>query len=57
VGYDPLRMDPLDGQAYVEATRAALSAEEYAAAREEGRSLDLAGACALVHGLVAATPR
>ena len=53
VGYDPLRMDPMDGQAYVAATEAALDAEEYAAALAEGARLDLGGACALVERLAA----
>ncbi|MGY1773192.1 BTAD domain-containing putative transcriptional regulator [Blastococcus sp. SYSU D00813] len=48
VGYDPLRMDPVDGQRYVAATEAALPADEYAAALAEGARLDLGGAVALV---------
>ena len=51
VGYDPLRMDPVDGQGYVEATRAALDPEEYEAARAEGRAMDLDAAIALVQRL------
>jgi predicted ATPase/DNA-binding SARP family transcriptional activator len=53
VGYDPLRMDPVNGQRYVTATEAALDAGEYAAALAEGARLDLGGACALVHALTA----
>ncbi|SEO47659.1 BTAD domain-containing putative transcriptional regulator [Trujillonella endophytica] len=48
VGYDPLRMDPVDGRRYVAAAEAALPAEEYAAALAEGALLDLGGAVALV---------
>ncbi|MGY1605576.1 MULTISPECIES: BTAD domain-containing putative transcriptional regulator [unclassified Geodermatophilus] len=48
VGYDPLRMDPMDGQRYVAATRAALPADELVAAQAEGAGLDLGGAVALV---------
>ncbi|MGY1743645.1 MULTISPECIES: BTAD domain-containing putative transcriptional regulator [unclassified Blastococcus] len=54
VGYDPLRMDPMDGQRYVTATEAALDPAEYAAALAEGALLDLGGACALVQRLAAA---
>ncbi len=48
VGYDPLRMDPVDGRRYVAATEAALSADELVAGQAEGAALDLGGACALV---------
>ena len=48
VGYDPLRMDPVDGRRYVEATRAALPAGEHADGLAEGALLDLPAACALV---------
>jgi hypothetical protein len=51
VGYDPLRMDPVDGQRYVESTRAALDPAEYEAARAEGRAMDMAAAIALVQRL------
>ncbi len=54
VGYDPLRMDPMDGQRYVSATEAALPAGEHAAALAEGALLDLSGAVALVGRLVGA---
>ncbi len=53
VGYDPLRMDPVDGQRYVEAARGALAPGEHAPATAEGAALDLAGACAHVHELAA----
>jgi hypothetical protein len=53
VGYDPLRMDPVDGRRYVEATEAALDADEYAAALADGALLDLGGAVALVGRLAA----
>jgi predicted ATPase len=48
VGYDPLRMDPMDGQRYVAATQAALPADDLVAAQAEGAALDLGGAVALV---------
>ncbi|MGY1698306.1 BTAD domain-containing putative transcriptional regulator [Geodermatophilus sp. SYSU D00766] len=48
VGYDPLRMDPLDGQRYVAATREALPDDELVAGQSEGAGLDLGGAVALV---------
>lgn len=48
VGYDPLLMDPVDGRAYVAATRAALPPDRYAAAHAEGAALDLPGACAVL---------
>src|SRR3569833_3073109 len=51
VGYDPLRMDPVDGQRYVESTRAALDPGEYEAALAEGRAMDMAAAIALVQRL------
>jgi tetratricopeptide (TPR) repeat protein len=60
VGYDPLRMDPMDGQRYVAATQAALPADDLVAAQAEGAALDLGGAVALVGRLAerarAATP-
>jgi predicted ATPase/DNA-binding SARP family transcriptional activator len=56
VGYDPLRMDPVDGQRYVESTRAALDPVEHADALTEGATLDLAGACALLGELARALP-
>ncbi len=55
VGYDPLRMDPMDGQRYVAATEAALEPGGYAAALAEGALLDLGGAVALVGRLAART--
>ena len=51
VGYDPLRMDPVDGQGYVTSTRTALDPEEYEAALAEGRAMDLDAAIALVQRL------
>jgi predicted ATPase/class 3 adenylate cyclase len=48
VGYDPMLMDPVDGQAYVAATRAALSPDEFEAAHAEGAALDLPGAVAVL---------
>jgi predicted ATPase/DNA-binding SARP family transcriptional activator len=48
VGYDPLRMDPVDGRRYVEATRAALDEHAHAAGLVEGSRLDLGAACAVV---------
>jgi predicted ATPase len=48
VGYDPLRMDPMDGQRYVAATEAALPTDDLVAGQAEGAALDLGGACALV---------
>ena len=51
VGYDPLRMDPVDGQRYVESTRAALDPEDYESALAEGRAMDMAAAIALVQRL------
>ncbi|MGY1753834.1 ATP-binding protein [Blastococcus sp. SYSU D01042] len=48
VGYDPMLMDPVDGQAYVAATRAALPADQYEAACAEGAALDLPGAVAVL---------
>ncbi len=48
IGYDPRRMDPVDGRRYVADTEAALSADGYAAAVAEGSALDLAAAAALV---------
>jgi hypothetical protein len=51
VGYDPLRMDPVDGQRYVASTRAALPPDEYEAALAEGRTMDMAAAIALVQRL------
>ncbi|SOC50270.1 transcriptional regulator, LuxR family [Blastococcus aggregatus] len=56
VGYDPMQMDPVDGQAYVAATRAALSPGQYAAAHTEGAALDLPGACAVLIDLASAVP-
>ncbi|EWT01022.1 protein kinase [Intrasporangium oryzae NRRL B-24470] len=53
VGYDPLAMDPLDGQSYVEAVRAALGDEEYEAERARGAELDLGAAVAVIDGLAA----
>ena len=53
VGYDPLAMDPFDGQAYVAATQAALPSDAYDTARAEGRGLDLLGACAVLMDLAA----
>ncbi len=51
VGYDPLRMDPVDGAGYVQAARDALPGPEHDRALAQGRQLDMAGACALVHRL------
>nr|WP_281371769.1 BTAD domain-containing putative transcriptional regulator [Petropleomorpha daqingensis] len=51
VGYDPLRMDPVDGQGYVASTQAALDPQEYEAARAEGRAMDMDAAIALVQRL------
>ncbi|WP_409331297.1 BTAD domain-containing putative transcriptional regulator [Trujillonella humicola] len=51
VGYDPLRMDPVDGQRYVATTEAALSADGLAAALAEGERLDLGAAVRLVERL------
>ncbi|MGY1602105.1 BTAD domain-containing putative transcriptional regulator [Geodermatophilus sp. SYSU D00815] len=51
VGYDPLRMDPVDGGRYVERTQAALDAAAFEAARDEGRALGLAGGLALLERL------
>jgi hypothetical protein len=48
VGYDPLRMDPMDGQRYVSATEAALAADDLVAGQAEGAALDLGAACAIV---------
>lgn len=48
VGYDPMQMDPVDGQAYVAGTRAALPPDRYDAAYAEGAALDLPGACAVL---------
>ncbi len=48
VGYDPMQMDPVDGQAYVAATRAALQPDQYDAAHAEGAALDLPGAVAVL---------
>ena len=48
VGYDPMQMDPVDGQAYVDATRAALPRDQYDAAHAEGSALDLPGAVAVL---------
>lgn len=56
VGYDPMQMDPVDGQAYVAATRAALPPDEYTAAHAEGSALDLPGACAVLIDLASAVP-
>ncbi|MGY1643636.1 ATP-binding protein [Geodermatophilus sp. SYSU D00703] len=56
VGYDPLRMDPVDGQRYVEATRSALDTGDLADGRAEGAGLDLGGACAIVGRLAGADP-
>ncbi|MGY1744224.1 BTAD domain-containing putative transcriptional regulator [Blastococcus sp. SYSU D00695] len=53
VGYDPLRMDPADGQRYVTATETALPEPGRAAAVAEGAQLDLGGAVALVGRLAA----
>ncbi|MGY1809441.1 BTAD domain-containing putative transcriptional regulator [Blastococcus sp. SYSU D00669] len=53
VGYDPLRMDPVDGQGYVDSTRAALDDDEWEAARAEGRRLDIDAAFALLQRLAA----
>ncbi|MGY1714857.1 BTAD domain-containing putative transcriptional regulator [Geodermatophilus sp. SYSU D01106] len=55
VGYDPLRMDPMDGQRYVAATQAALPADDLVAAQAEGAALDAGGAVALVGRLAGAT--
>jgi len=44
VGYDPLRMDPVDGPAYLAAAKAALSPEEFQVAVAEGHQLELADA-------------
>ncbi|QXG76174.1 winged helix-turn-helix domain-containing protein [Modestobacter sp. L9-4] len=55
VGYDPLRMDPVDGRRYVEATRAALDPAEYADGLAEGELLDLTAACTLVGELAGGT--
>lgn len=52
-GFDPMGMDPFDGQGYVDATRAALPPAEYEAARREGNTLDLVGACAVLIDLAA----
>jgi hypothetical protein len=48
VGYDPLRMDPLDGQRYVTATEAALPTDDLVTAQSEGAALGLDDAVALV---------
>jgi predicted ATPase/DNA-binding SARP family transcriptional activator len=48
VGYDPLRMDPMDGQRYVSATEAALATDDLVAGQAEGAALDLGAACAVV---------
>ncbi len=48
VGYDPLRMDPMDGQRYVAAVEAALDPDELAAALAQGAGLDVGDAVALV---------
>ncbi|WP_139245720.1 BTAD domain-containing putative transcriptional regulator [Geodermatophilus amargosae] len=48
VGYDPLRMDPMDGQRYVTATREALPEVEYDTALAEGAVLDRGEAVAMV---------
>ncbi|NEM04482.1 BTAD domain-containing putative transcriptional regulator [Geodermatophilus normandii] len=48
VGYDPLRMDPMDGQRYVTATREALEEVEYDTALAEGAVLDRGEAVAMV---------
>ncbi len=56
VGYDPMQMDPVDGQAYVASTRAALAPADYDAALAEGSALDLPGACAVLIDLATAVP-
>ncbi|MGY1883908.1 hypothetical protein ACI799_01215 [Blastococcus sp. SYSU DS0753] len=56
VGYDPLRMDPVDGQRYVESARAALRPAEHAEALAEGALLSLSAACDLVSELAEAGP-
>ncbi|MEX5719484.1 ATP-binding protein, partial [Geodermatophilus maliterrae] len=48
VGYDPLRMDPVDGGRYVTAVEAALDPAALAAAVAKGSGLDLDAAVALV---------
>lgn len=55
VGYDPLRMDPMDGQRYVTATREALEEVEYDTALAEGAALDRGEAVAMVGRLAAET--
>ncbi|RFU21618.1 BTAD domain-containing putative transcriptional regulator [Geodermatophilus marinus] len=56
IGYDPLRMDPLDGQRYVAAARAGLDAAAYEAALAEGAGMDAGAACALVGRLAGEVP-
>ncbi|PRY50076.1 putative ATPase [Geodermatophilus tzadiensis] len=56
VGYDPLRMDPVDGGRYVAALEAALDPHELAAAVARGSGLDLGGAVALVGRLAEEAP-
>lgn len=52
VGYDPLRIDPVDGQAYLAAAKAALSPEEFQVAVAEGHQMELADARDLLEQLV-----
>ena len=51
IAYDPLHMDPVDGRRYVEATSAALPAEELEEALAEGARTDLDAARTLVRAL------
>ncbi|MGY1829485.1 AfsR/SARP family transcriptional regulator [Geodermatophilus sp. SYSU D01180] len=55
VGYDPLRMDPMDGQRYVTATREALDEVEYDTALAEGAVVDRGEAVVMVGRLAAET--
>jgi predicted ATPase/DNA-binding SARP family transcriptional activator len=54
VGYDPLAMDPVDGQRYVASVRGELEASDLDAALAAGGRLDLHAAFALVRGPVVA---
>ncbi|SFO72094.1 Predicted ATPase [Geodermatophilus dictyosporus] len=56
VGYDPLRMDPVDGGRYVAALEAALDPHDLAAAVARGSGLELGGAVALVGRLAGEAP-
>ncbi len=55
-GYDPLRMDRLDGERYVAATREGLPAAELAAALAEGAALDAAAVVDLLARLADKAP-